>query len=195
MRTLTNWKNKGLLNTLDRETTTKEDCALENQREKIPEIDFYNKSQIFTNNLDPSGEFPKVIPNQLGMPQGLTHSVSQRVLPTKVKPVTIENKKPEITGREGDLLNQNVHSYLDFCHDIVPQQTRMKPNEKQSFENFGGETDHSSLNNNCPIHRHNEIVYLDKTAKVGACEECLLKLVRSGHELMPIGKTVREVQS
>jgi hypothetical protein len=43
------------------------------------------------------------------------------------------------------------------------------------------------------MHRHNEIVYLDKTAKMGACEECLLKLVRAGHELMPIGKTVREV--
>jgi hypothetical protein len=60
---------------------------------------------------------------------------------------------------------------------------------------FGEEIDTGGMNNNCPIHRHNEIVYLDKTAKVGACEECLLKLVRSGHELMPIGKTVREVQS
>jgi hypothetical protein len=49
------------------------------------------------------------------------------------------------------------------------------------------------MSNVCPMHRHNEIVYLDKTAKTGACEECLLKLVRAGHELMPIGKTVREV--
>ena len=81
----------------------------------MPEFDFYNKSQVFQSTLNPNSEFPKVIPNQLAQ------SASMRTLPTKARPVTtFEQKKPEMTGREGELLQQNVHSYLDFCHDIVP---------------------------------------------------------------------------
>ena len=38
------------------------------------------------------------------------------------------------------------------------------------------------------------MLYLDKTTKGGACEECMLKLVRAGHELLPIPKVVSEVQ-
>ena len=47
--------------------------------------------------------------------------------------------------------------------------------------------------NPCPCHPLNEIAYLDKTSKEGACEVCLPNLIRSSHELMPIKQTVNEV--
>jgi len=52
---------------------------------------------------------------------------------------------------------------------------------------------HQSLLNPCSVHPYNEISYLDKTTKMGACEECLPDLARASHELMPIKQTIEEV--
>ena len=89
-----------------------------------------------------------------------------------------------------------MHSYLDFCHDVLPStrsvitgHPELTPDVADLFGNVG-----EMMSNTCQIHRHNELVYLDKTAKNGACEECLHRLIRSGHELMPIPNVVREVQ-
>lgn len=40
--------------------------------------------------------------------------------------------------------------------------------------------------NPCSRHPLNEIQYLDKTTKTGACEICLPFMVRANHELLPI---------
>ena len=47
--------------------------------------------------------------------------------------------------------------------------------------------------NPCPRHPLNEIAYLDKTSKEGACETCLPILIQQSHELLPIQQTVSEV--
>lgn len=38
-----------------------------------------------------------------------------------------------------------------------------------------------------------EVSYLDKTSKLGACELCLPELIKASHELLPIMETVSEV--
>ena len=92
-----------------------------------------------------------------------------------------------------------MHAYLDFCHDVIPStrsiagaNPELTPDNIEILGNV--QAGYDLMNNTCPLHRHNEVVYLDKTAKGGACEECLLRLVRAGHELMPIPNVVREVQ-
>ena len=47
--------------------------------------------------------------------------------------------------------------------------------------------------NPCSRHPLNEIQYLDKTTKEGACEICLPSMLRSNHELLPIKQTISEV--
>ena len=52
----------------------------------------------------------------------------------------------------------------------------------------------SSTINPCPKHPLNEISYLDKTSKQGACEICLPTMLRANHEMLPIKQTVDEVK-
>ena len=52
----------------------------------------------------------------------------------------------------------------------------------------------SSTVNPCPKHPLNEISYLDKTSKQGACEICLPTMLRANHEMLPIKQTVEEVK-
>ena len=40
----------------------------------------------------------------------------------------------------------------------------------------------------------NEISFLDKTTRQGACSECIPDLTRQNHELMPIHATLYEVR-
>lgn len=40
----------------------------------------------------------------------------------------------------------------------------------------------------------NEIAFLDKTTKRGACSECIPELTKLNHELMPINATVFEIR-
>ena len=51
----------------------------------------------------------------------------------------------------------------------------------------------SLIINPCQKHPLNEIQYLDKTTKTGACEVCLPGMLRANHELLPIRQTVNEV--
>lgn len=51
----------------------------------------------------------------------------------------------------------------------------------------------SQILNPCPRHPCNEIQFLDKTTKEGACEICLPTMLRANHELLPIRQTVSEV--
>ena len=48
--------------------------------------------------------------------------------------------------------------------------------------------------NPCPQHLMNEISFLDKTTRQGACSECIPDLTRQNHELMPIHATLYEVR-
>lgn len=48
--------------------------------------------------------------------------------------------------------------------------------------------------NPCPKHPLNEIAYLDKTSKEGACEICMPAMLRANHELLPIDQTIKEVR-
>ena len=47
--------------------------------------------------------------------------------------------------------------------------------------------------NPCPKHPLNEIAFLDKTTKEGACEICMPAMLRANHELLPINQTITEV--
>ena len=40
----------------------------------------------------------------------------------------------------------------------------------------------------------NEITFLDKSTKIGACSECVPELTKKNHELMPIHATINEVR-
>lgn len=40
----------------------------------------------------------------------------------------------------------------------------------------------------------NEIAFLDKTTKRGACSECIPELTKLNHELMPINATIFEIR-
>lgn len=44
------------------------------------------------------------------------------------------------------------------------------------------------------MHLMNEISFLDKTTKRGACSECIPELSKLNHELMPINATIFEVR-
>ena len=62
------------------------------------------------------------------------------------------------------------------------------------MQNFGVSSSSGLVLNPCPSHIMNEISYLDKTTKQGACSECLPELARLNHELMPLNATVFEVR-
>jgi len=58
-----------------------------------------------------------------------------------------------------------------------------------NLEGFGAGTlikNQSSTVNPCPKHPLNEIAYLDKTTRQGACEICLPMMLRANHEMLPI---------
>jgi hypothetical protein len=44
------------------------------------------------------------------------------------------------------------------------------------------------------MHPMNEITFLDKSTKLGACSECVPELTKKNHELMPIHATMNEVR-
>ena len=50
------------------------------------------------------------------------------------------------------------------------------------------------MTNPCPAHYMNEIVYLDKTTRVGVCGECAPNLEQLRHELLPIDTVIDEVR-
>eukprot|EP00347_Sterkiella_histriomuscorum_P008465 403344995 len=101
----------------------------------------------------------------------------------------------------------NIQSYLDF--NTPTQQNQQKNFQSHNFGSLSGGGAHQERNysqkslhqlgsgqvvNPCPQHIMNEIAFLDKTTKRGACSECIPELTKQNHELMPLNATVFEIR-
>ena len=87
--------------------------------------------------------------------------------------------------------NQTIDGTTGKTHSIVDHA-----NEVGLLEGYGANSlIHTSgaILNPCSRHPLNEIQFLDKTKKEGACEICLPSMLRANHELLPIKQTITEV--
>ena len=90
------------------------------------------------------------------------------------KSVDISDKDLE---RGGHRQNPSINSYLDYSgviRDRINEGAADQNEEDEAHQVYGN----TGALNPCPRHPLNEIAYLDKTSKEGACEACLPNLIQ-----------------